>query len=86
VFTLQSPKATARSLKRSAERSQRRKSAPYRSAMSMLTFYLNRVGRDLPASRRRVLNQAKDQLRQLFDDQPNSSRTARRTRKKKQAS
>ena len=66
VFTLRSPKRIAQSLKRSAERSRRRKSAPYRSAMSMLTFYLNRAGRDLPASRRKVLNEAKDELRQLF--------------------
>jgi hypothetical protein len=54
------------SLKRSAERSRRRKSAPLRSAMSMLTFYINRAGKGLSASRRRTLEKAKDELRKLF--------------------
>jgi len=53
VFAQRDPKAIARSLKRSAEHSTRRKSSPYRSAMSMLTFYINRAGKDLPASARR---------------------------------
>jgi len=66
VFTRADPKAVARSLKRSAERSRRRKSDPYRSAMSMLTFYINRAGRNLPARQRRVLQQAKDELRAQF--------------------
>jgi hypothetical protein len=66
VFTLEDPRAIARSLKRSAERSRRRKSDPYRSAMSMLTFYINRAGKDLPARRRKVLEQAKEELRDLF--------------------
>lgn len=66
VFTLDDPKAIALSLKRSAERSHRRKSEPYRSAMSMLTFYVNRAGRKLPAKRKRVLEQAKDELRKAF--------------------
>src|SRR5215510_14357727 len=66
VFTLRSPKQIAVSLKRSAERSKRRKSDPYRSAMSMLTFYLNRAGKNLPASRRKVLERAKDELRAQF--------------------
>jgi len=66
VFTLRSPKQIATSLKRSAERSKRRKSDPYRSAMSMLTFYLNRGGKNLPASRRKVLERAKDELRAQF--------------------
>jgi hypothetical protein len=66
VFSKRSPKAIARSLKRSAERSKRRKSDPYRSAMSMLTFYINRAGKNLPASRKRVLNRAKDELRNEF--------------------
>jgi hypothetical protein len=66
VFTGSDPKAIARSLKRSAERSRRRKSDPYRSAMSMLTFYVNRGGRNLPKSRLRVLERAKDELRQAF--------------------
>jgi hypothetical protein len=66
VFRSRSPKAIADSLKRSAEQSPRRKSSPFRSAMSMLTFYINRAGRNLPASRRRVLNKAKDELRKDF--------------------
>ena|ERR1700753_1598196 len=56
----------ARSLKRSAERSQRRKSSPFRSAMSMLVFYENRAGKNLSASRRQVLERAKEELRKLF--------------------
>lgn len=67
VFTRGSAMAIARSLKRSAEHSRRRKSSPYRSAMSMLTFYINRAGKDLPARRKRVLENAKDALRTLFD-------------------
>ena len=66
VFKLDDPKEIAASLKRSAERSRRRKSAPYRSAMSMLTFYVNRAGHNLPAKRRRVLERAKDELRKAF--------------------
>ena len=60
----------ALSLKRSAERSHRRKSAPFRSALSMLTFYINRAGKNLPASRVRTLNKAKDELRKLFGREP----------------
>lgn len=66
VFKKGSAKAIARSLKRSAERSYRRKSAPYRSAMSMLTFYINRGGKGLSASRKRTLEKAKDELRALY--------------------
>lgn len=66
VFTKGSPKAIAQSLKRSAERSHRRKSAPYRSAMSMLTFYINRGGKGLSASRKQKLEKAKDELRALY--------------------
>jgi hypothetical protein len=65
VFKM-TPRRMALSLKRSAERSKRRKSSPFRSAMSMLTFYENRAGRNLPADRRRVLHRAKDELRALF--------------------
>lgn len=65
VFT-RSPRAMALSLKRSAERSGRRKSSPFRSAMSMLTFFENRAGRNLPAARRRAIHQAKNELRKLF--------------------
>ena len=66
VFTWKDPKRIAGSLKRSAERSKRRKSDPYRSALSMLTFYLNRAGKNLPATRRRTLQRAKDELRRQF--------------------
>jgi hypothetical protein len=66
VFAKKTPGQIARSLKRSAERSDRRKSAPFRSAMSMLTFYINRAGRNLPASRLRVLELAKNELRKAF--------------------
>ncbi len=66
VFKKDSPKAIARSLKRSAERSHRRKSDPYRSAMSMLVFYINRAGRNLPAARKRKLEAAKGELRRAF--------------------
>lgn len=66
VFSKRSPHAIALSLKRSAERSRRRKSSPYRSAMSMLTFYINRAGKNRPAGRKKVLRRAKDELRQLF--------------------
>ena len=66
VFTLDSPRAIAESLKRSADQSHRRKSDPYRSAMSMLTFYINRAGRNLPRERRELLEAAKDELRTLY--------------------
>lgn len=66
VFTLQSPREIARSLKRSAERSGRRKSDPFRSAMSMLNFYINRAGKNLPAAQRERLEAAKNELRDLF--------------------
>jgi hypothetical protein len=66
VFEGDDPKAIAASLKRSAEHSRRRKSEPYRSAMSMLTFYINRAGKNLPPERKRVLEKAKDELRAQF--------------------
>jgi hypothetical protein len=66
VFTLDDPKAIAASLKRSAEASHRRKAEPFRSAMSMLTFYVNRAGENLPAKRRRTLEAAKSELRALY--------------------
>jgi hypothetical protein len=79
VSTLRSPRRIAPSLKRSAERSHRRKSAPYRFAM--LTFYLNRAGRDLPASRRKVLNEeraapgVRRQARDQAQHQPETQHT-----------
>jgi hypothetical protein len=66
VFKASDPRRIARSLKRSAEQSRRRKSEPFRSAMSMLNFYMNRAGRNLPASQRKVLAQAKVELRRAF--------------------
>lgn len=66
VFTLEDPRAIARSLKRSADASARRKTTPFRSAMSMLNFYINRAGRQLPAVQRTRLEQAKDELRALY--------------------
>ncbi|MCK0116818.1 DUF3175 domain-containing protein [Isoptericola sp. S6320L] len=66
VFTWDDPARIARSLQRSAEASARRKGTPYQSAMSMLTFYLNRAGSTLPEERRRTLEQAKDELRAVF--------------------
>jgi hypothetical protein len=66
VFTSRDPKRIAASLKRSAERSTRRKSSPFRSALSMLTFYINRAGKNLPASRKKTLMRAKDELRKQF--------------------
>lgn len=66
VFTKGSPHAIAQSLKRSADRSRRRKSSPYRSAMSMLTFYINRAGKGLSATRRNKLEKAKHELRVLY--------------------
>jgi Protein of unknown function (DUF3175) len=73
VFEKGDPKAIARSLKRSAEHSNRRKSEPYRSAMSMLTFYINRAGKNLPAKQKRVLEDAKDELRKLYGREPRHS-------------
>ncbi len=65
VFTM-APRAMARALKRSAERSTRRKSSPYRSAMSMLTFYENRAGSNLSATARHRVEAAKRELRRLY--------------------
>ena len=66
VFKGDSPKAIAQSLKRSANSSRRRKAEPFRSAMSMLVFYINRAGKNLPRSRLRILEIAKDELRDLY--------------------
>lgn len=66
VFTKRSPREIARSLKRSAESSRRRKAEPFRSAMSMLSFHINRAGKSLTPERRRVLDRAKQELRDAF--------------------
>src|SRR3989304_1759859 len=70
VFTSDDPRAIAQSLKRSAERSRRRKSSPYRSAMSMLVFYINRASKNLSKRRLDILEQAKAELRKAFDRDP----------------
>ena len=70
VFTWSDPRRIARSLKRSAETSQRRKAAPFQSAMSMLNFYINRAGAGLPAKQKQVLTKAKSELRKLFGKGP----------------
>ena len=67
VFTWNDPKRIARSLKRSAEASKQRKASPFRSAMSMLVFYINRAGKNLDEQQRQVLEQAKDELRRIFN-------------------
>ena len=66
VFTKGSPRAVARSLKRSATHSHRRKGTPYQSAMSMLNFYINRGGKNIPESKKHVLERAKEELRKVF--------------------
>ena len=66
VFETDDPHAIALSLKRSAEHSHRRKSEPYQSAMSILTFYINRAGDNLSAHKKKVLEDAKDELRKAF--------------------
>lgn len=66
VFTFSDPKEIALSLKRSAEASTRRKSDPFRSAMSMLNFYINRAGKNLPMPRKKILERVKEELRIIF--------------------
>ena len=66
VFTWKDPKRIARSLKKSAELSLRRKAKPFQSAMSMLNFYINRAGKGLPVKQKKILEQAKVELRKLF--------------------
>jgi hypothetical protein len=66
IFTSDDPRKIARSLKASAEKSHRRKAEPFRSAMSMLTFYINRAGENLPSQERQTLEAAKGELRKLF--------------------
>lgn len=66
IFRRDDPNSIARSLKRAAEHSRRRKSRPFRSALSLLTFYVNRAGKNLPATRRAILERAKESLRSLY--------------------
>jgi len=76
VFTWEDPKRIAASLKQSAETSKRRKADAFRSALSMLVFYQNRAGKNLTRERRKVLDEAKDELRELFG---RGRKNARRT-------
>ena len=80
VFTWDDPRKISLSLKRSAEHSRRRKADPFRSAMSILTFYINRAGRNLPDKQRRRLEMAKDELRKLYGKpvKPAGARQGRR--------
>jgi len=66
IFESDDPRKIARSLKRSAEHSDKRKAEPFQSAMSMLNFYINRAGKNLPARQKKVLEQGKDELRTAF--------------------
>jgi hypothetical protein len=66
IFESDDPAKIARSLKRSAEKSHRRKGTPYQSAMSMLNFYINRAGKNLPEKQKKVLEDAKNELREAF--------------------
>jgi Protein of unknown function (DUF3175) len=77
VFKLRSSRAVAASLKRSALRSRRRKGSPYQSAVSMLNFYINRAGKGLNPSQRRVLERAKGELRKAFGREPGPRRPRR---------
>lgn len=70
IFESKSAKKIAESLKKSAEQSDRRKSSPYRSAMSMLTFYINRAGKNLESDQKDVLENAKEELRKVFGREP----------------
>jgi Protein of unknown function (DUF3175) len=84
VFSSRSPRAIAVSLKRSADRSRRRKTDPFRSAMSMLNFYINRAGRKLSRTRRDRLEAAKGELRALYRrSRPAPTRTRRSRRKQR---
>ncbi len=87
VFKKDDPYEIAASLKKSAKRSRRKKTNAFRSAMSMLNFYINRAGKNLSQKRREKLEQAKDELRTLFgkeqdQQQKNKKRTSRKKKKK----
>lgn len=66
VFTWKDPEKIARSLKKSADESTHRKAPPFRSAMSMLVFYINRAGKNLDADQKNILEMAKDELRKIY--------------------
>ena len=67
VFTWKNPKKIALSLKYSADKSHRKKSSPYQSAMSILNFYINRAGKNLSPPQKKILEKAKDELKKLFE-------------------
>ena len=71
VFTFNNPRKIALSLKNSAEESKRRKAKPFQSAMSMLNFYINRAGKNLPENRKKILEQTKIELRKVFNKKSN---------------
>jgi hypothetical protein len=81
TFAKDDPKAIAHELERDAEKSTRRKSSPYRSAMSMLTFYINRAGKNLPAARKKILEDAKQVLREEFGPQTGAAPRKKAARK-----
>ena len=83
TFAKDDPKAIAHELERDAKKSTRRKSSPYRSAMSMLTFYINRAGKNLPAARKKILEDAKQVLREEFGPPAKKAGTAKKTARKK---
>jgi hypothetical protein len=85
VFSKDDPRAIALSLKRSALGSRRRKSDPFRSAMSMLTFYINRAGKQLSKKRRATLEAAKDELRKLFGRAPAKPRSTSKGQSKRKS-
>jgi hypothetical protein len=74
VFKGNDPKKIAQSIKRSSSKSHRKKGTPYQSAMSMLTFYENRGGKNLSASKRKVLDKAKEELKKLFGREKENER------------
>ena len=84
TFAQDDPKAIARELERDAEKSTRRKASPYGSAMSMLTFYINRAGKNLPAARKKILEDAKQVLREEFGPAAKTD-AAKKTARKKSA-
>ena len=83
VFKKPTPRAVALSLKRSAEASRRRKSEPYRSAMSMLVFYINRAGKGLSKAEKQKLEKAKDELRALYGKAGASKAKKKKKRKRR---
>ena len=76
IFKKHDPRVIAESLKRSAEHSARRRGTPFQSAMSMLTFSINRAGQDLDAQQKKVLERSKDELRKLFGKEPTRSKVS----------